>query len=520
MLLRLSLISLLAALVGCVTSDLPAEADAFVEHAGPQLAVDSQTAASVLPNESVALKVRYLDATGRPAAGIPIEFALTGVAPGASLAPWRAVTDADGVAATALLVGSMPGNVEVRAATNVTSSVYMRVQVREALPTQLAVRVAYDGARDVAAYTVTALPQMHCDEALAAAVAGAVVHRFTDGAQVVDFALMPAVDSAIVAWARDDSGAQLARGCAEFSSPVSAAPDARHSELLIALDDTPLRLEGGLALQLHLNLLPSMKRVGALHQAVVRQALAPYAQDAEAAFYTAALSQRLGLPSAAFDGRRASLAARLREQDAGPTALGRQIGELLSQRGAGAQLRLRGALGASASIDSLEALATDGATTLALGLRPDLALSTTLDHDAARLVISQLRLELELGTYAKAMLAGIAASEPSEFAASIDRAAGCSAVMGPWTQQEGLADAATGRAACLAAVQELQARFGVELDMLSRQPLTLSGSLQARDRSEDGSVDDLGPGTLEGSWVAEDRVVGDVRVPTQAVLVL
>ncbi|MET0341368.1 MAG: Ig-like domain-containing protein [Polyangiales bacterium] len=510
------IIASLGVFVGCVSGDLDAPVGEIVAAPGsPVLEAEPAPREGVQPNESVELRVRYRDAAGRGIAGIEVDFALSEVAPGASLAPWRTVTDDDGVASTRLTVGSMPGQLVVRAGARQTGTVYMQVHVGEVVKTHLAVRVAYAGTRNVSAFIVSAVPTLACAQALASGAVGDVVHRFGGGAQEVGFELDARERSAIVAWGRDASGGQLARGCTEFAPSSTAASEA---SLVLALDDTPLRIDQPVPVALRLRVTESAARLDALAREVVSTMLAPYAADAQAALYLEAIAARLNVAPATLDARRASLTANLARADVGPVPLADTLGAVLARRGAGLVLETRFDVDASPTVEALHALALDDGALVALAPRPALTLRTKLATDEARVVVESLRVELSLGAFGKALLRGLDADET--FVDQLEAAAGCRAVVGPWTESEGLGTAAVGEAACTEVMADVRARYDEALDALVRAPLELSGTLVARDRSEDGAIDELGPSPIAGSWIDDDPVQGEVRAPVQTTLVL
>lgn len=511
------IIASLGVFAGCVSGDLDAPIGEIVAAPGsPVLEAEPSPREGIVPNETVELRVRYRDPDGRAVAGVLVDFALTEVAPGASLMPWRARTDEDGIATTRLTVGSMPGQRVVRAGARETGTVYMQVHVGEVVKTRLSVRVAYEGTRKVGAYIVSAVPGLPCDEALASDAVGDVVHRFGGGAQAVEFELDPRERSAIVAWGRDRSGGQLARGCREF-----AAAGEGDAALIVPLTDTPLRIDRPVPAALVLHAGDSAARFDALARRVVAELLAPYDADAQAGLYLDALAAQRGEAPGALAVHRASLASQLTRAEAGPVALADALGSLLAQHGAGLMLQTRlGPDQATPTVEALHALAADDGGALALSDRPTLSLRSALEGDQAQLVITSLRIDLSLGSFGKALLRALEATDQEALAAKLDAAAGCREVVAPWAVSEGLAEAAVGEAACREVTREVRARYDAALDAMASTPLALSGTLQARDRSEDGAIDELGPSPLTGTWLEGDPIEGEVRAPVQTALVL
>lgn len=505
---------------GCAVDDhgnAPAKAEDTA--AAPTLVVDGPAELSVLPNGSIELRVRFANPDGGSVAGVTVDFALTGAPLGASLTPTRATTDENGVAVTKLLVGSMPGTLKVRADTrDATEATSLTVVVRKALDVQLAVTVAYEGLREIASYTVTALDGMECQKALAAGIAGDVVYRIDSTDQPVDFSLAPDLSTALVAWGRDKSGGQLARGCINYRAPITATVDEASAELVIALSDTVMDLDRALPVALQLDATTAVQLLASSVTATVDATLGSV-PHADAALYLDAIARRLNRAGSELAGRRAELSAALAEADVGPKTLAVRVGALLATRGAELAVRATYEFGKGVSESALRAVASDGSKSLDLAGSPSVAVTAHFDAVRASLTIDPLRIDLPVGAYGKALLGALAEESASAYRAKLDEAAGCSEVVGPWAAAQGVADAATAAAGCTDAVAALSEAVDVAFDALPAQPIELRGKLQVHDRSEDGSVDDLGPGELAGTW-GTLAVQSELRAQAQATLAL
>lgn len=498
---------------GCVSEDLEgAEMLRTDDAAGPFVAVDGPSEVSVLPNGSVNLRVRYHDPSG-VIAGIQVDFALSGAPQGASLAPTRVVTDGAGIAETKLQVGSMPGTIKVRAAAGeVADAITMTVIIREALDVALSVGVAYAGVREMSSYTVTAVDGMRCDQAVAAGIAGTVVYRFAELKRKVAFVLPADLQTALLAWGRDERGGELARGCLDFRAPITATSEEAKADLTITLTDTAMELDDTLSIALAVDAASAVAQLPQVVDQAVTRALGAGAH-AGATFYLDAIAHRLNRPSADFAAFSGGLATQLSARDAGPEPLGQRMGELLQSRGGSIELLASYQPDEGASTHSVRALSSDGAQALDLAISPALTVTDSFDPARATLSFEPLRVELALGAYGAAVLAAMRSDTADEVASQLDEAAGCS-VVAPWAQTQGICDAATASAACKDAVKELYGAVDDALEALPVAPITLTGDVATRDRSEDGAVDDLGPDTLAGTW-GEAQVTSDLRVQAQ-----
>lgn len=538
---RLATSSLLSLLLACASGDLvdvPATSAADME-AGSSLQLESTGSdVSILPGMTVELAVRYRAPTGTEVRGKVVEFALAGMASGASLTPARAATNEFGVATTRLRAGNMAGTLQVRAGSDGVEPVAVQVHVGETVPSDLEVRLDYAGNRGLASYTVTALPGLRCDRALSLGVTGPIVHRIEDPREAVSFQLAPGFTASIVAWGSDDTGSRLARGCFELTAPIKEKSESAKLDVNVTLDDLPLRLQGSLDVELAVAATSSAKRCAETSQRVVQRAVSPsggIAMFVEADYYLDAIAALLEsrassdalaqLKSArASTALSASLAPALSKQAVGPVAVGSALASLFSERGSVVRLvaTLEGtALGA---LRSIEAQSGDGARTLPLGILPTARLNASYDDAMAELAVAELRVELGLGAYGRALLNAVRNEDAAQFFGALESAGGCREVVGPWAdaQLPTICARDCAIAACERAVAELVSDVEaglLELDA-SGSALTLAGSVPAHDRTGDGVVDDLGPAPLEGRWSTSDAVSGELREPSRNALTL
>jgi hypothetical protein len=543
--LRHVIVCVLCLLAACSSDDGAGlgTADAAME-SGQTLEFVAGAETGVLPNDTTQLVVRYHDSLGGSVANMQIDFVLTGLALGASLSPATVFTDAQGMAGTTLRAGSTVGDLQVRARTANGHSQTLKVTVGEALGAQVAVSVSYAGKRNVASYTVTSLPGMTCEAALKSGLAGQVSFTFpSNKVEAVSFDLGSGLSAAFVGFGRDAEGSKLAAGCKELEAPITADRAMARSTLVLPLSDQPLRLDDELAVELQLNVAGSAKRMADTVASSVDAVLTPkggYTMFAEADFYLDAVASSLsalgntaGL-SALADKRAAStlaasLASTMMTAGVGPRAVAGKVGALLTTRGAGITLVSTYETGTLGAISALRALSVDGSQLVDLPLRPPATIVGSFSPELAQLRIDSLRIDLPLGSYGVELLAALAAEAvggvdlppppPATAPTDIDGAAGCSSVFGPWWSQNdllGVSDQATAIAACQAALETLKARIETDLRGLdqSSASVSLTGSVQVQDRSEEGQVDDLGLSNLSGSW-GVDAALGELRVPVR-----
>jgi hypothetical protein len=487
----------------------------------------------VLPNGTAQLSVFYIDDYGSPLPGVPVEFALADPAGGSSLTPSTPVTGDDGSASTLLRVGSEPSvnKFRVRVSAAGVAPIYIQVMVDDVARVSVEVAVVYMGSRDVDMRTVTALPSVTCEQALAAGVSGDVTYTYGDEETVKTFELGPGLHYSLVAWGRDRTNAKVAEGCVGFDAPIVASMQMQEPES-IELVDTPMRLMNSYDLTLDLNVSASVARVREAVEAAAVAAL-PVTASPEGDFYLDALDATLraaGNTSAAdaLATRRGSedlagaLAAELEAAAVGAAAYGEALGAAAASFGNRLEVRTYGA-GATDMAYMIEVRmvrARTGDGTDLLELSPTFVVPTAMvDADYSdtlgALVINTLWVELGLGSYGKALISALAAREQPPA-----RAAGGCGVLAQFIADDGALGAACD-ASCRALVCD---RALDTLDTASSNALTsldaahptlgLSGQVWAHDRDGDGLVDDLGPASLMGNWgTSEDPVTGVVPTP-------
>ncbi|MDB4986093.1 MAG: hypothetical protein JWN04_1271 [Myxococcaceae bacterium] len=539
MFLRTSIVCLLSLLGAC--SSAGTSSDAAEQGSGKvvvrSLAFVRGDRIGVLPNMTAELAVTYADLLGGDVAGIEIDFALTGSAPGASLTPSSAVTDSTGTARTTLRVGSTTGDLQVRARTaDGQLTQFIQVSVTEALGSMLAVTVQYQGLRELATYTVTSLPGMSCKAALQSGLAGDV--SFTvpaSSVSPVSFSVGSGLTTAIVGFGRDATGAKLALGCKEFTAMITANQADALPAIVLTLDNQALSFDNALQVALQLDVGAAAQRLSDTSASAVAAALAASGRDAanvEADFYLDAVAASLtklgdtAALAALTDKRSAStlassLTAALTQANVGPKALGAELGALLLDRAAELTLSSSYHNGALGAVSALGALSANGTEALSLSLVPSASMIASFSSDSAQLRVSTLSIGLPLGDYGVAVLDALQAPNTgsSHASSSIAAAAGCSSRFGPWWTTEGLTsvcDVSVAVAACQTATTTLVAQVATALQALNAlaPALQLSGTVQAEDRDDDSQIDDLGPTDISGNW-GSDRVVASLSVPVQ-----
>jgi hypothetical protein len=511
---------LLLVLVGCSGAEDVGE-PALDATQIPQATLAFETGdTTLLPNRELTITAVYTDATGTPQPDVLVDFSLTTSAAGASLSPSRALTDAHGSATTTLRAGSTSGNLEIRARAGSNAFAYLMVAVQPALGTTLKVGVHYAGARPVTQYTVTSVPSMTCAQALSTGLAGELSYNFSAPDQQASFSIGYGLTAAIIGWGKDATGAKLVRGCKDFTAQVTADSAAAQKLLTLELTDIDLALKAALELELEVNVTQATRRYEDACTRAVAAVVSPnaaYSMFADADYLLDAVQNTLtamgnATGAAGLAARRTagSLAAVLQPQllarGVGPTAYGAAIGKALAQRSA--SIDARWTLG-SATLSSFSALSADGSQAVAFRKLPETSIVTSFQGDAATLSFDQLRIALGLGAYGQTVLASITDDERSA-------SAGCGSVFAAWWNQSALTDlvpVADAEAACDGAFKQLDSAIRSELGKLDTSAtLSLTGSVQAHARSDDGMVDDLGPSLLSGTW-GSDAIEAEVRVP-------
>lgn len=539
--LRAPTFALLTLLGGCASAEMASAppSDTLQPESVRTLSFESGgSAVTLLPGATVELAVRLRSVSGEPVSGMVVDFALAGMSLGGSLTPARITTDAMGLAKTKLRAGTMAGTLQVRAASEGALSTTLNVIVSAALPSEARVRVEYEGQRELASYTITAVKGESCDRALRERLSGEIVHRIEHEDEAVDLDVEPGASAAVHAWGSDETGAPLARGCVDISVPRTADQAARITNVSVPLRDVALLLDGELPIELAVTVTAPLKRLSDTLESAVDRALSPsgrYTLFSEAEYYLDAVAAELRargqleslskLDAARKDAALpASLAPALTNSGRGPSALAARVGSLLAERGSLllVSATLRGAEGGS--VLAISANGDETTASLPLVAMPSLMLKARFDEARAVLRLDELRLGLGLGDYARTLLASLRESEPADFASDLREAAGCSAVFAPWaaTQLATVCDQACALAACEGAVEQLYAameRSLVEVDAAG-SAISLMGAVPVHDRTDDGGVDDLGPVQLQGGWSPGGAVSGQLREPTRNALTL
>jgi hypothetical protein len=539
--LRAPTLALLTLIGGCASAEMASDAPLDEAEVASVRTLTFESAGSkleLLPGATVDLAVRLRDALGQPVPGQTVDFALAGMSLGGSLTPARADTDAQGVARTKLRAGSMAGTLQVRAASEGADSTTVNVTVGAALPSEARVRVAYEGQRSLASYTITAIEGKTCDGALLERRSGEVVHRIEHVDESVDLDVAPGTRVAVVAWGSDETGAPLARGCEDISVPRTADQAARITNVSVALRDVPLELQGELNVELELSVAAPLKRLSETLDAAVDRALSPtgrYTLFSEAEYYLDAIATVLRTRGqldalSRLEGARkdaalpASLAPALTNAGRGPSALAARVGSLLTERGSLLLVSATLRAAASGSVLAISANGDDTTASLSLAAMPAMSVRARFDESRAVLRLDELRLALGLGEYGRTLLSTLRASESTDFTRQLSEAAGCTQVFAPWvaTQLAGMCDQACALAACDGAVQQLYGameRALVEVDAAG-SAISMVGSVPVHDRTDDGKVDDLGPVQLSGGWSPGGAVSGQLREPARNALTL
>ncbi|MET0283717.1 MAG: Ig-like domain-containing protein [Polyangiales bacterium] len=523
--LRALILCSLLAVVGCSGSeDVAGELTPDAAGTGMESLEFEVPAESPLPNDQVALTVRYRDAEGRPQPGVLVDFSLVGAAAGGSLSPTKSLTamvGQDAVASTTLRTGSTASELQVRARAGTNAFAYITLSVRSALGTRVSVGVKYGGARKIASYTVTSLVEMSCAQALASGIAGGATFQFSAPDSLATFELGYGLSAALVGWGKDETGSKLVRGCQEIEAPTTADLDKARSLVTLELVDLDLTLQPPLALQMEINASAAVRRFAESAGRAVSAVVSPnaaYSMFADADYLLDAVQNTLTaqgntLAATTLAARRTtdSLAATLQPalsaKQAGPTAYGTSTGQELARRGA--SLMLFWTLG-DENLRGLSAQSADGSQTLPFTNLPPTSIVTRFVPASAELSIDQMRVNLGLGSYGRTLFASL------DTAARLE-SSGCASVFASWWTRSLLTDLvpeADAQAACVAAFGQLDSAIDSELAQLDvgGSALQLAGSVQAHARNDDGKVDDLGPGELAGSW-GMDTLQASLRSP-------
>lgn len=512
----------LALLIGCSTSEPMPQHD-LTEEVALGRSLDGTDALEMWTESTEELVVHYRDESGGPIVGIQVDFVLMTGAPGASLWPSRAYTDAQGEARTQLRSGSTATSLRVRASALDAAPFFVDVVVRQAAVAAISAGVSYDGKRPVQDFALAALEGKRCPEAVALG-ASDVIQTVATRDAVTGFRLEAGSSAALVAWALDVTGAPVARGCVEVAVP-EGDENARMS-VVVPLADLPLALSDSLALPLALDVSASVARIDeAVRTAVGAQlaASAAASASAEADYYLAALAREVATTesaaSSALAAARASVASTittaLSKARTGPRAFAALLGELLTKRGAklAIEASYRGAT--SVVLDELTAVSSDGTLASALSAAPVFALrSARFEEARAALELDGLELKLGLGEYGRVLVAALGKGDASD---RLRAAAGCVDALAPALSGTCTPQAIT--RACERALTDLTSAIDGALATLdaSAPTIALAGSLSVHDRSDDGVADDLGAGTLQGTW-GRDAVTVEVDRPGHVLL--
>ncbi len=506
---------------------------------GGTLSVLSPTQLRVAPRGTAEIRIVYLadnlDGKGgpEPLAGVAIEFALVGDAKGASLSPERsinagiwaqAVTDENGEAVAQLTVGSDAAEFRVRASAAGAAPAYVDVSVSKSAVREVQVTASYSGLRDLALRTVTVLPGLGCDAALAAlanATKGETTDAYDNPEGSLTFELGPGLHYAIIGWGSGRRGGVLADGCTEIDVPVAPGPTIEG--VTIELRDRALTLRGSYKVTLELDVARSAQRAGETAIAGGQSVLST-ANLAGADYFLDAIEA--GMRRA---GRRAdadalvvarmggtldtSLQADLNGANAGPQPWLAKLGSEIQDRGS--RLALQASYGVtsvagvpmSLTLSAMQSRSADGMRSLSCPatLLPVTSIDAQYDDARAVIAVDTIRIQLPLGTYAGHLLDAIEAAEKNGLVGLLAPQSGCDELVQWAAKQPVVANACDGNcvsAACDSAIDVLLMKATAKLTTLDvdHPSIGVRGELLVSDSDSDSIVDELGTAAFQGSW--------------------
>jgi len=544
-----SLISaaLCALAFGCSDDSGAATSGLASEFTRPRLELLAE-AAALLPGETVALRVRYLDAAGQPVPDAPVDFGLSGGASGASLTPAQALTDVSGEAQSTLRAGSTLSSFTVRASTSHSDvePVFFRVEVKGPESPTASVAVSYAGKRSIVSRSVTLVPAMSC----------AVLEKVKkeDGRTGTSFVLFlpderalfnlgSGLAYAVYAWGSDDDNGKLAYGCTDIAPLITADAAKAKQAVVVTLEDTKLGIAPG-AFDVSFSLDVSLP-LAALNTSAEQAVLArlPKKMQPGAAFYLDALEATFGTLGEERAGLDQELQTLLDQANGGPLEFGSRMAQLVAAQGS--QATLQATLNLSAqdtpsalAVSRVDAVSTDLARTLPMlgALSARTAMIARYDPERAVIVLEALSVQLGLGSYATWLLDQN--GNGSELVTLLAPSHGCAQVSLLVTRHPALpVTAVQAEKACQQAASTLAGTVRTAWQMLDADHMYLwfQGSIPVHDRDLDSTlgpldlrgVDDIGPAELSASWsldmfsaAPEDGVGATLRVPPTAALAL
>jgi hypothetical protein len=178
------------------------------------LSAEGPTTVTVAPGAETTLRVRLIDdTTGRPAAGVPLTFAIEGAPRGSTLRALEAMTDADGRSSVILVAGPLATTFRVRVLAAGAAPLGFDVSVGTEFG-ELVVGVEPPRRRDARSYVVRAAADLPCAEVQRAS--SGVERTVGASPMTASFAAL----STAAAWtvdvrALDVGGRVVARGCVE-----------------------------------------------------------------------------------------------------------------------------------------------------------------------------------------------------------------------------------------------------------------------------------------------------------------
>ncbi len=528
----IAFVCLLLCLAACGDSALPADDNGGAGTvAAGTLSVNGRSSIVVAPRGSAEIRVIYRtddfdgDGEGDPVAGVAVEFALVGDAAAVSLSPARAVTDASGEALARLTAGSDSARFRVRASAQTAEPVYVDVKVEKSATRTAEISAGYDGLRNLATRTVTALPGLGCDAAndlLATGMKGELTQSYEDPEGSVLLELGPGLRYAMLAWGSDPRGGILAVGCSEIDVPVDAdlALTSEGERVVVDLQDRALALAGSYEVTLELDVARSAQRAG--ETAIAGgQTLLGTGSAAGAEYLLAAIEAGMrgaGKDAAADavlsarDTLGVSLHAELDAVNAGPQPWLARLGAEMQDRGA--RLVLQAAYGVSSiagvpmsiTLTGMQSRSADGLRSLSYpAMLPTLQIDAQYDDARAVIAVDTIQIQLPLGSYADHLLDAIDAAEPEGLLGLLASESGCAQLVTWAESQPKIADACAAdcvSAACDAATGVLLSNARMKLSTLDADhpSIGVRGELLVSDTDNDSIVDELGTAAFVGSW--------------------
>lgn len=539
-------LGLVVSLAGCEVS-LPDAASIAVEiperqQVNAQLFSDSEEEPQVVVAGSERpLKVRLLDLDNRPLASKAVMFGLVGSAQGASLDKAQVDTDASGYAQTVLKAGGTVSSFQVRASADGAQPVYFDISVVEAARPGLKLGASYKGQRAIVSRRISVIDNMSCEKVQGNGsdlFKSSYVQRDPNQLVIYQEPLGAGRSYAAVAWGADDTNSTLAKGCLEFTLPVTDSAAAAQVEIIVPLVDLPLELMKQYDVTLDLDVSQPLAGLAMRTQALVASQL-PATKTPEASFLLDLLKAKLDFADArAKYDMDVGLQEALASAKTGPLTYFTAVSAAVAEEGAGITVdaMLTSPQGTTPSTFEVSSIVSIRGGKSAREVDEKLApvrgapeLMASYDSDRGTLDIKSLTVPLGFGGYVINLLEAVrnVPDARGQTLASVDGCAQFERFVSERSMQFAGFPAQDAKSLCSAGVQALLTKVSADWSSLDqeRAAFQLKGPVYVHDRDGDGRVDDLGPSELSGSWKAnaaasETTLKATLRVTPKASLTI